>query len=227
MLAGGQAPVVHVCFHGIGPPGSGVPAADEGYFVPEDLFLAALDLIGAEQAGPVQLSFDDGYASDVEIALPALAERGLSARFFPVAGHLGRPGYLDASGVRELAAAAMIIGSHGMRHRSWRGLETRERQEELVEAREVLQAATGLPVESAACPFGAYDRRILASLREHGYAPVFTSDQRPARAGAWLQPRYTVRCTDTLASIRDGILRGPRFTQRARAAAAARVKAWR
>jgi len=227
VLAAGGAPVVQVCFHGIGRPGTGVPPADEGYFVPEDLFLATLDLIGATPATPVQLSFDDGYASDVEIALPALARRSLSARFFPVAGYLGRPGYLDARGVRELADTAMIIGSHGMRHRSWRRLGPRERDEELVRARDVLQAAAGHPVESAACPFGAYDRRSLASLRAHGYAQVFTSDRRPARAGAWLQPRYSVRSTDTIESVRDSILRRSHWPQRARAAAAARVKAWR
>ena len=88
----------------------------EDYFIDKDLF-ARYSTRCRGQPG-MELSFDDGYASDMEIALPALLERGLSARFFPLAGKLGRPGYLTAAGVRELAAAGMALGSHGMRHRS-------------------------------------------------------------------------------------------------------------
>jgi len=220
-----NAELLHICFHGIGTPRPGVRAADEGYFVGKDLFLAVLDEV--LDMRHVELSFDDGYASDVETALPAVTERGLSARFFPVAGHLGRPGYLDAGAVRELASAGMTVGSHGMRHRSWRRMGPREQREELVEARRVLEAAVGAPINSAACPLGAYDRRVLASLREHGYVTVFTSDRRRGCAGAWLQPRYSVRRDDTIHTVRGGILTRPRFAERIRAAAAARVKAWR
>ena len=84
--------IVGICFHGIGTPSAGLEPAAHEYFVSADLFLAVLD----ETAGmpSVQLTFDDGYASDVEAALPALAERGLTATFFPLAGMLGQPGYL-------------------------------------------------------------------------------------------------------------------------------------
>jgi len=220
-----NAKLVHICFHGIGTPSPGLNAADERYFVGRDLFLAVLDDVFGKRH--VELSFDDGYASDIEIALPAVTERGLSARFFPVAGHLGRPGYLDAGAVRQLASSGMTVGSHGMWHRSWRRMAPPEHHEELVHARRILEAAAGTAIDSAACPRGAYDRRVLASLREHGYVTVFTSDRRRGCTGAWLQPRYSVRCDDTIHTVRDGILSGPRLAERARGAAASRVKAWR
>jgi peptidoglycan/xylan/chitin deacetylase (PgdA/CDA1 family) len=221
----GDADIVHVLFHGIGTPGPGVSTEDQGYFVGKSLFLAVLD----EMAGrpQVRLSFDDGYASDVEIALPAVIERGLHARFFPLAGQLGRPGYLSEAGVRELASAGMRVGSHGMRHRSWRGMDPRARQEELIEARRVLEEAAGSEIDTAACPFGAYDRTVLVALREQAYTTIFTSDRRRARAGAWLQPRYSVQRADTIQTVRDDILARPRLTTRARGALAARIKAWR
>ena len=86
----------------------------------------------------------------------------------------------------------MTVGSHGMRHRSWRGLDAESEHEELTVARSVIGAAAQAPVTAAACPFGSYDRRVLGTLRRHGYAQVFTSDRRRARAGAWLQPRYSI-----------------------------------
>jgi peptidoglycan/xylan/chitin deacetylase (PgdA/CDA1 family) len=216
---------VHILFHGIGTPGPGVSEADEGYFISEDLFAAVLDEIRGNPRA--EISFDDGYASDIAVALPALSERGLSARFFPLAGQLGRPGYLSGDGVRELVSAGMTIGSHGMRHRSWRGMDPQTRHEELAQARDLLAAAAGTAVDTAACPFGAYDRGTLAALRERGYQRVFTSDRRRAKPGAWLQPRYSVRRGDTLEAVRSGILAPPPLSQRARGALAGQVKAWR
>jgi peptidoglycan/xylan/chitin deacetylase (PgdA/CDA1 family) len=217
--------VTGVCFHGVGQPGPGTDPEAAEYFVSRDLFLAVLDEL--MQHPETDLTFDDGYASDVDVVLPALAERDLSARFFPLAGRLGSPGHVDATGVRALAEAGMTIGSHGMRHRSWRGLDARAEEEELAVARSLIAEAAGAPVTCVACPFGAYDRRVLAALRGHGYTQVFTSDRCRARAGNWLQPRYSVRGHDTVSTVRDDILARRPLREKLRAGAACRVKAWR
>jgi peptidoglycan/xylan/chitin deacetylase (PgdA/CDA1 family) len=203
---------VHLLFHGIGAPGPNIAESDRPYFVSRDLLLAVLDEI--RDLPFISISFDDGYVSDVEVALPALVARGLTARFFPLAGHLGKSGYLDAGGMRELARAGMTLGSHGMRHRSWRRMSASDVRVELVEARRVLSAAAGAPIEEAACPFGEYDRGALAALRAHGYRTVYTSDRRRARDGAWLQPRYSVRGGDSLESVRAQILSVPSMRDR-------------
>ena len=217
--------VVGICFHGIGAPRPGLePEADE-YFVGRDLFLAVLDDLARHPA--VDLTFDDGFASDAGIALPALRERGLSASFFPLAGRLGSPGCLDAAGVRALADAGMTVGSHGMAHRSWRGLDAQSAEEELTVARSMIAEAAGQPVTSAACPFGAYDRRVLAALRRHGYSRVYTSDRRRAHRGDWLQPRYSIRHDDTVDTIRENILAPRPLRERLRGEVASRAKAWR
>jgi len=214
---------VSICFHGVGVPGPGIDSGAADYFVSRDVFLAVLDEV--MQHPSVDLTFDDGYASDVDIVLPALSERGLRARFFPLAGRLHSPGYVDAVGVRALASAGMALGSHGMRHRSWRGLDAASTREELAVARSVIAGAAGQPVTSVACPFGAYDRHVLAALREHGYSLVFTSDRRRARAGAWLQPRYSIRRNDTVRTVRDDILAPQSLHARMRTGVAGRVKA--
>lgn len=219
------AVITGLCFHGVGEPGPEIGEDAASYFISRDLFLRILDdVVGRPD---ISLTFDDGYASDVGIVLPALVQRGLTATFFPLAGSLGRPGYANVGGVRALAAAGMPVGSHGMRHRSWRGLDSGAADEELTGARALIAEAAGAPVTTAACPFGAYDRRVLKSLRRLGYRQVFTSDRRRARAGNWLQPRYSVRGTDTLASVRRDILAPPPLAERIRGAAASRVKAWR
>ena len=217
--------ITGICFHGIGEPMATLDPDWHEFFVGADLLLAVLD--EAVVRPGVSLTFDDGYASDVEVALPALRERGLTATFFPVAGNLGQPGYLDAAGVRALSAGGMHVGSHGMWHRSWRDLDAQAEHEELAVARSLIGSAAQAPVRTAACPFGSYDRRALGALRRHGYEQVFTSDRRRARADAWLQPRYSILRSDTLDSIRENILAPRPVAERVRCAAAARVKAWR
>ena len=222
---GDGAEIVGLCFHGIGTPARFLETDAADYFITRDLFLALLDRV-MNIAG-VDLTFDDGYASDLEIALPALTDRGLSATFFPLAGRLDTPGHVSAEGVRKLADTGMQIGSHGMRHRSWRGLDAAAGDEELAIARDVIARACGRPVTKAAIPFGDYDRRTLAALRRAEYAQVFTSDRRRAGPGEWLQPRYSVQRDDTIQTVQDKILAPRPWRERMRAGLASQVKALR
>ena len=187
--------VLHaLTFHGLGAPPRALDPGEQRVWLEPERFEAILDRLAGRE--DVLVTFDDGNRSDVEIALPALARRGLRGVFFPTAQGLEQPGFLGPGELRELVKAGMTVGSHGLAHRPWRGLASAALQEELVVARERLEEAAGARVERAACPFGAYDRRSLAALREAGYARVYTSDGGPADPAAWLQPRTTVRAGD-------------------------------
>jgi peptidoglycan/xylan/chitin deacetylase (PgdA/CDA1 family) len=213
---------VNVCFHGVGTPRRALEPDEDTYWVPTDTFLSMLDEIAGWPS--VHLSFDDGNASDVEIALPALVERGLRAEFFVLAGRLDQPGSLDPDDIRQLHEAGMSIGNHGLRHRPWRGMDHTALTAELVEARQVLAEIVGRPVDRAACPLGRYDRTVLTYLRRLGYERVYTSDRRPARTGAWLQPRYSVRSHHTSWSLREEALAGPGLAGRLHREAVSLVK---
>ncbi len=181
---------INLTFHGIGEPPRALDPGEENVWVAHDRFVALLDSVAGRD--DVRITFDDGNASDVEHALPALVDRELDATFFVVAGRLGEPTFVDAAGVRELACAGMGIGCHGMRHRPWRGLGDTELREEHVEAKAVLEQIVQRPVTEAACPFGSYDRRVLKSLRGSGYRRVYTSDRGTTDAKDYLQARNTV-----------------------------------
>ena len=177
-------------FHGLGdetPPQA--TAAECKVWVPVEWFDA---IVGVLPERGVTLAFDDGNSSDAEHALEVLTRRGRRARFFVLAERIGSPGYLTESQLGELHEAGMKIGSHGLRHRDWRGLSDGELHEELVDSRRALEELLRVEVEEAACPFGSYDRRVLHGLREAGYRKVYNSDGGSARVGAWLAPRNTV-----------------------------------
>ena len=209
-------------FHGIGSPRRALDPGEDGYWTTVDMFHRVLDVVASR--ADVRISFDDGNASDVEIALDALLERGLVASFFVVAGRIGAPGSLDEDGLRELSRQGMTIGTHGMDHRSWRGLSPAERQRELVDAREQIADTVGRPVGQAAVPLGLYDRRLLSDLRALGYTAVHTSERIPATAGDWFQPRFSIRADDTVDTIERDVLTDPSRVRRAWVAAKSRCK---
>jgi peptidoglycan/xylan/chitin deacetylase (PgdA/CDA1 family) len=212
--------------HGIGPPRRNLTRDEERYWLSEPEFEEILSFASEHDA--VRLTFDDGNASDVDIALPALLRSGLTAAFFPVAGNLGRPGYVRANDLRALAAASMTVGSHGMRHRPWKkSLSVSELHEELADARELIADAAGAAVNAAACPFGWYDRRTVAHLRALGYRRVFTSDGGPAHLDSWLQPRNAVLAGQAAAELQRALGARTRPTSRLGRLAKRTAKRWR
>jgi peptidoglycan/xylan/chitin deacetylase (PgdA/CDA1 family) len=214
--------LVNLCFHGIGAPGRELEPDEERYWVTEEQFGELLEAVG--RYPQLRMTFDDGNASDAAFALPALRRAGLRASFFVIAGRLGEPGSLSATDVGDLARGGMTVGTHGFRHRPWRALDDGELEEELVGAREAIAAAAGRPVEEAACPFGAYDRRVLRALRQAGFRRVYTVDEGPSRPGDWLQSRYTIRESDTASLLERLALGSGRGLARSFKTA---VKRWR
>ena len=218
-----RTPVVRgISFHGIGTPQRELEPGEDRYWISVATFEGILDRISDRV--DVRITFDDGNASDVEIGLPALRERGLVASFFVVAGRIGSFGSLGRDDLLELARCGMTIGTHGMDHRPWRGLSALDRERELVEARERIAQAIGRPVDAAAVPLGLYDRRTLDHLRRLGYRTVYTSERMPANEGAWLQPRFSVRASDTVESFALEALSNPRHLRRAWLETKSRVK---
>ena len=215
--------IVHgICFHGIGVPRRALEPGEHRYWITTDTFHRILDVIVGRP--DVQITFDDGNTSDVEVALDALLERDLVGSFFVLAGRMGARGSLDADDLRELGRNGMTIGTHGMDHRPWRKLSPVDRERELVEARERISEAAARTVTEAAVPMGLYDRRSLAELRRLGYTAVYTSDRIASTSGAWLRPRFSIRADDTVESVESYALADPSPSRRVWFIAKSRVK---
>lgn len=190
--------LLNLCFHGIGTPQRELEMDEEQYWVEVDQFEEMLRMI--QRYPSIRITFDDGNASDVSWALPALLRLGLTARFFVLAGRIDTQGALTSDGIRALVSSGMRIGAHGLAHRPWRDLDDDTLEAEMQATGTIAEVAR-VPIREAACPFGSYDRRVLTALRRYGFRRVYTVDGAPAKRDAWLQPRYTIRTHDTPAVI--------------------------
>jgi peptidoglycan/xylan/chitin deacetylase (PgdA/CDA1 family) len=187
----GPRSVINITVHGIGPPGRELDPGEDQTWVSIAQFERVLDAVA--ERSDVRITFDDGNVSDVDVALPRLVERGLTAAFFLLAGMLGERGRVDHAGVRALLDAGMAVGSHGWSHRDWRQIDDAQAREELDDAHRVLGELTGRPVSRVAIPFGSYDRHVLRRLRAAGVTRAYTSDGGRTRPEVWLQARTSLR----------------------------------
>jgi peptidoglycan/xylan/chitin deacetylase (PgdA/CDA1 family) len=186
-------------FHLIGKPTRVLAAGEAEVSLDRHQFAEILDAV--RDRTDVHLTFDDGNSSDVSVALPELMRRGLRAEFFICPGRFGAAEFVDEHDVHALRQAGMSLGSHGMDHVPWRKLDRPGIDREIVQAKRRLEDVLQAPVATAACPFGAYDRRTLSALRAAGFKRVYTSDRGRANANDWLVPRNTVHRWDSAETI--------------------------
>ena len=196
-----------IILHGIGAPQRALEPGEELFWLSKDQFCRALDRIVEMGAAAPQITFDDGNASDIETALPELQARGLKAIFFLLAGRLDQPGSLAAADVTALAQAGHGVGLHGADHVDWRRLDRAGRTREFQTARDRLADLAGQPVDTAAAPFGLYDRQVVQDLRAAGFTALYTSDRGRARGSDFIRPRNCLEGTMSPAAL-DDALRG-------------------
>jgi peptidoglycan/xylan/chitin deacetylase (PgdA/CDA1 family) len=194
-------------FHGVGPVTRDVDAGERNCWLAQETFESVLDVVRGQPH--VVLTVDDGNASDSTIILPALLARGLKAEFFVCSARLDQSTFLTRAQVQGLVAHGMGVGSHGANHRPWRHLSAQDSNEEIAGSRAALSEICGKSVDTAACPFGSYDRNVLTRLRQAGYRAVYTSDGGNARDDAWLRPRTTLTQSTRLDDIRRLVFEGP------------------
>jgi len=125
------------------------------------------------------LTFDDGHASDL-LAAEHLAQAGMRATFYITWSRLGRSGYLARGDAGRIARQGLRIGAHGLTHVAFTGLDDERLWRELHTTRVRLEDLLGTEVSDLACPFGAYDQRVLAAAFKAGYRTIMTSDFRRA-----------------------------------------------
>ena len=191
-LAMAEPSVVFLMYHELELPGRALCHAEPGYVryvLRASDFRAQMELLknngwcGTSVGEAVRqfpkntaaITFDDGSETDLLAAAPVLREFGFGATFFITTGWLGRPGFLSASQLRELASLGFEIGAHSMTHAHLVDLDDAALHREISGSKLELEQILGQPIEHFSCPGGSYDARVAQLAREAGYRTVSTS----------------------------------------------------
>ncbi len=124
----------------------------------------------------VAITFDDGCASDLRIAAPALEQHGFGATFYVTTGFLDTRGFLSSSELRALSERGFEIGCHGATHRYLTDVPPSELAAEIGAAKDRLEEITGRAVEHFSLPGGRGNARVLSEVRSAGFRSLATSE---------------------------------------------------
>ena len=137
----------------------------------------------------VAITFDDGYLSVVENALPVLKQRNLPfTMFFPTGSWGSRPGWvhrpdhpfwqeriLTKDELCTLAQEPLLtIGSHSVTHPKFPALDRAAAAREFSESKNELESLLERPVDLFCFPHGACNEALIQLAADAGYRRVFT-----------------------------------------------------
>jgi peptidoglycan/xylan/chitin deacetylase (PgdA/CDA1 family) len=153
------------------------------------------------QRGLVGITFDDGYLSVLEAALPELRRRGFGATAYIISERLGGTNEWDegpswplmtADQVRGLVAAGVEIGSHAATHMRLAGVSPEQLTAEVAGSRASLAALLGAEIRGFAYPYGSIDAAARRAVRDAGYEYACAVAASAAEIGLMALPRMYI-----------------------------------
>lgn len=141
----------------------------------------------------VAVTFDDGYVSVFENALPELKKRNIPITIFIPTGLLGkRPEWVKSNQcpsweeyivsrneLKNIASEPLItIGSHTISHSNLLKISLKEAIRELVSSKAELEDLLSRPIEFLSFPYGAYNTHLVELALKVGYRCLFTIEPK-------------------------------------------------
>lgn len=120
----------------------------------------------------IAITFDDGYADNLHIVYPLLAERGIPYTVFVTSDFIRnrKEGFLSCDELKQLASQpGVIIGAHSCSHCHLTRCSDNQLQAELQDSKHFLEDLIGRSVTSLAYPYGSSDRRVMEAALSAGY----------------------------------------------------------
>lgn len=179
-----------------------------------------------EKSDLVGISFDDGYADNLDTAVPLLENEGFTATVFVLTGHIGRKvrfhseaGYrlypdrqmLSQQDLRELVARGFEVGSHGVSHRMLTRMPLSDAENEIQQSKRCLEDWLGTQVNSISFPNGqrgAFSDDLIGICSRAGYKTICTTmwGDVPGKVEPRTHPRCEMAHTDTLQEFKRKML---------------------
>jgi peptidoglycan/xylan/chitin deacetylase (PgdA/CDA1 family) len=157
---------------------------------------AAMPYLRGEKQGRVAvITLDDGYADNLDNALPVLQRYGFSATCYVVSGGIGQFNQWDAErlGVRKPLMTAdqvrawhdggMEIGAHTRTHPRLTQCTDAQLRDEIQGSKTDLEDCLDAPVTQFCYPYGDMDDRVAQVTQEAGYTAATTTQRGRASSG--------------------------------------------
>jgi peptidoglycan/xylan/chitin deacetylase (PgdA/CDA1 family) len=159
--------------------------------------------------GYVSLSFDDGWLSVYENAIPILNAAGYKSNQYITTNYLtsNYPGYVKPQQVLAMQSQGHVIDAHTRSHPDLTSLTTEEARLEISGSRADLLNLGATPVSTFGYPLGAYNSTIKQLVRDAGFTGARSSDGglNDKTTDRYALRRISMENTTTLDSVKKQI----------------------
>jgi len=119
---------------------------------------------------PVIITFDDGWVTQYENALPVLSKYHFPATFFVVTDYIGHRGFVSWPQLQTLLTDGMKIGSHSRSHpRLTKIADSAQLWDQINNSKAVLESQLEVAVAEFAYPYGLYNTAATEMVKAAGY----------------------------------------------------------
>lgn len=166
---------------------------------------------GIFTTGAVSLSFDDGWLSQYQNAIPKMNAAGLKGTFYIVTEQMADdnfPGYMSEAQVKEVYEAGHEIGAHTRTHPVLSSLSPSEQEEEIRGSREDLLAMNVGPILSFAYPLGSYTATTVQIVKDADFESARSTIGGDNVTPVWDEyqlPRFSVEVNTTFDQVKQQI----------------------
>jgi peptidoglycan/xylan/chitin deacetylase (PgdA/CDA1 family) len=130
---------------------------------------------------PIVFSFDDGYLSQLRVAMPALKTRHWPGVLNLEVRNLQPVWGIRPPGVRKLIAAGWEIDAHTLTHPDLTTVDAARLKDEVAGSRAAIRGRFHVPVNFFCYPAGRYDATVVAAVQAAGYLGATTTNYGLAR----------------------------------------------
>lgn len=167
---------------------------------------------GKLPARAVCITFDDGYANNLEWALPVLRRNGFTATCYVVSSQIGGSNVwdheqgvparalMDQPQLQAWVSAGQELGAHTSNHIDLTRVDERTAYREMADCKRDLENQLGIVVRHFCYPYGRYGPQLMALARQLGFVTATTTDRARARPtdDAFALPRVPILRSSTL-----------------------------
>ncbi len=141
--------------------------AKKGYVISDDFSLSEYTPAGWNRA-MVSLTFDDGWRSQYDSAMPLLGKYGMNATFYLLTETIDYPDYMTVAMMQSLKNAGHELDSHTVSHPHLPQLTVANIDKELSQSQTQLRQWFGAGVANDfASPYGEYNTKTLTEIKKY------------------------------------------------------------
>ncbi len=166
--------------------------------IPAKQLVNALKTHTALPPKSIVVTLDDGYLDNYTYAYPIFQKYRINANIMLATGLMGGSDYLTWEQVKEMGQSGLVsYTDHTWSHYAVSQGPTDKIQYEILTAKQQIESNTGQVIDTFTYPYGAFNDRAIALLKQDGFNGAFTTLAGTFQCDSFIMTLHRTRIGNT------------------------------